>query len=818
MVGLVIVSHSAKLAEGVADLMRGMAGAEVKIAAAGGMDLPDQPLGTDANLIHQAIERVYSENGVAVLVDLGSAILSTELALEMLSPEKRARVVIAPAALVEGGIAAAVQARLGSSLKAVIAEAQTALDAKLSQLGVARNADASPETPTQAPQTAENPTLELVLTVNNALGLHARPAAKFVQTAARFASGVRVQDVTTGRGPVNAKSINAVTTLGVLRGHEIRVSAQGNDAQAVLDALQELARQNFGDAETPAPIQPPKPVEPAPTASGNEFIGLAASPGYAIGAARVYRPALPEIPQETIEDPQEEWTRLDAAIRQAEIQLRAARQTLNGRGNSAEAGIFEAQVLMLQDQALQEPARREIFEKHTNAARALYDAAESIAQQYEALKDEYLRARAADVRAVARQVLTNLLGVSQTFEFRAGILITPDLTPAETAQLDPVIVRGICTALGGPTGHSAILATSLGIPAVVGLGDTILQVNDGDTLIVDGSRGRVWVNPDAEQLAEYTDRIHAAKRDKQHAHTARHERAITRDGHRVEIAANIGSVKDAQAAVENGAEAVGLFRTEFLFLHRREAPGEEEQYEVYRAAAQILDPRPLLIRTLDVGGDKPLPYVNAPQEANPFLGLRGLRLALAQPDLFKTQLCAILRVANEFPVRVMFPMVSTIEEFREAQRYIAESRADLQARTIAVPDYLETGIMVEVPSAALRANAFAREVDFFSIGTNDLTQYTLAAERGNPYVAILADSNDPAVLQLISNVVTAAHAHNKWVGVCGEMAGDPDAIPRLVGLGVDELSMSAPLIPQAKLIVRGLDFGQAQEQAQAALE
>lgn len=806
MVGLVIVSHSAKLAQGVAELMRGMAGADVQIATAGGMDMPDHPLGTDANLIHQAIEQVYSSDGVAVLVDLGSAILSTELAFEMLAPEQREHVKIVPAPLVEGGMAAAVQARLGSSLDAVIAEARTALAAKLSQLGIA---DSEPVLSTPSASSVF-PVHELVLSVNNLLGLHARPAAKFVRTAARFNAQVHLQDLTNGRGPVNAKSINAVTTLGVLHGHEIKIIARGADAQAALDAIQALADENFGD-EVATEQRLTRSVR-APSSSANEIVGLAASPGYAIGPARVYSSTLPPIPQDKVQDPAREWTKLSDAIHQAQTRLQQARQALNGRGKSAEAEIFDAQQLMLQDEALQEPAHRAILEQKQNAAQAFDRAASHIAAQYEALEDEYQRARAVDVRAVARLVLMNLLGASQTVSFETGILVAPDLTPAETAHLDPAVVQAICTAYGGPTGHSAILAKSLGIPAVVGLGDTILQVKDGDTLVVDGGQGSVWLNPDDAQVADYQARIEQARSDAAKVRAQRNELATTRDGHRVEIAANIGSIEDARRAVEMGAEAVGLFRTEFLFLDRRDAPTEDEQYETYRAVAEILSPRPLLIRTLDIGGDKPVAYANMPHEANPFLGLRGLRLSLAQPELFKPQLRAILRVAAEFPVRVMFPMVSTVPEFQAAKKWLKQARTELQSRGVPAADRVETGIMVEVPSAALIADSFAREVDFFSIGTNDLTQYTLAAERGNPNVASLADSFHPAVVSLIASVVRAAHAHNKWVGVCGEMGGDVQAIPLLVGLGIDELSMSAPLIPHAKDLVRSLSFVELQQE------
>ncbi len=815
MVGLVIVSHSAKLAEGVVELMRGMAGEQVQIAAAGGMDTPEHGLGTDANLIHNAIERVYSPDGVVVLVDLGSAILSTEFALDMLTPEQRTHVRIAPAPLVEGGIAAAVQAKLGSPPDAVIAEARSAFDAKLAQMGVAL-AQAGGTAELEPFEALNQPTSELVLTVKNRLGLHARPAAKFVQAAARFAANVLVQDVTNGRGPVNAKSINAVATLGVLQGHEIKITAQGADAQRALDALNVLAEENFGDTETEA-AEERQPMPVAEAMAENEYAGRAASPGYAMGPARIYVPTLPPIPQDSSQDPEEQWKRLARAIQAAEEQLERVRDALHSKSRKGEAEIFEAQILMLQDEAIQEPARRAIFEEKRNAAWAFDEAATGVALGYEKLESEYLRARAADVRAVARLVLQNLLGVSGKVEFEKGVLIAPDLTPAETAHLDPKLVQAICTAFGGPTGHSAILAKSLGIPAVVGLGERILRVKDGETLLVDGYAGRVWVKPDAELIQDYTTRMERAERSADEIRALRLEPAVTRDGHRVEIAANIGSVKDAKLAVEMGAEAVGLFRTEFLFLDRRDAPSEEEQFETYRAVAQVMEGRPLLIRTLDIGGDKPLAYANAPQEANPFLGLRGLRFGLAHPDLFTTQLRAILRVANDFPVRMMFPMVSTVKEFRAAQDLVEQARVELNARGI-TPPRVETGIMVEVPSAALHAKAFAREVDFFSIGTNDLTQYTLAAERGNPNVAELAEELHPAVLQLVGMVVDAAHAEGKWVGVCGEMGGDPKAIPLLVGLGVDELSMAPPLIPRGKQIVRELSFAEEQVKARQVVE
>jgi phosphocarrier protein FPr len=825
MVGLVIVSHSAKLAEGVAELARGMAGPDVQLAATGGLDLPDRPLGTDANLVQRAIEQVYSDDGVLVLMDLGSAVLSAEMAVEALPPAHGRRIVLCEAPLVEGALAAAVQARLGSTLDEVAAEARGALAPKAEQLGAASAMRPAPEPPPQPAAIGER--AELRLTVHNRLGLHARPAARFVQTAARFHAAIEVRNLTTGRGPVSAKSINAVATLGVRQGHEILLSANGPDVEGALAAFQSLADLNFGDEDgepRALEVAPPPTVEPG--VSSREAIlhpsslqGLPASPGIAIGQARQFRPAMPVAPSHTVDDPEREWNALLAAIEKTRAQIAGTRESVNRRAGAYSAAIFEAHSLYLDDEALREPARRAIIEDHLNAAAAWQHATDQMAAEYRALDDEYQRIRADDVIDVGRQVVLNLLGQSLSAPVlsQAGVLVAPDLTPADTARLDPALALGICTTFGGPTSHSAILARSLDIPAVVGLDERILEIAEGTLLIVDGVTGQVFPNPEDSLVAEYTQRAEDARAAKAEARAASAAPAVTRDGHRVEVVANIGSPDEARAAVAAGAEGVGLFRTEFVFLDRQVAPDEEEQYAAYRAAAQGLEGRPLIIRTLDVGGDKPLPYLDLGAEANPFLGWRAIRLCLAKPDLFKTQLRAIVRAAADFPVKVMFPMVATLAEWQAARALLEEARHEVKNRGQPAPERIETGIMVEIPSAALLAAQFAGEVDFFSIGTNDLSQYTLAAERGNARVATLADGFQPAVLRLIQMVVEAAHARGKWVGVCGEMGGDPLAVPLLVGLGVDELSMNAPAIPKAKQIIRALDIASAQAVARSAL-
>jgi len=816
VIGIVIVSHSAKLAEGVVELARNMGGADISIQAAGGLHMDDDTLGTDPMLILSAIEKVYSDDGVLVLMDLGSALLSSEMALEMLPDEKREKVVLCEAPLVEGAIAAAVQARIGSSIQQVIAEARSALAPKTSHLK-------TPTPETNQPHIIESneDRLELNLIVNNALGLHARPAARFVQTAGKFPTEtILITNRTTGSNPISAKSINSVIMLGVRQGHQIQVTASGPNASAALDAIKALADDNFGDQES---IYAPASINPVPVPVSNKdssiLIGVPASAGVALGSAFLYRPTPAAIPQHHIENPEEEWKKLLESIAKARTEIEADRIAAAKRIDQETAAIFEAHRMFLDDEALLLPTREKIFKEKQNAAMAWKATVEKVSAGFHALEDIYLQARGKDVEDVGRQVLLQVLGIDpENFVMdRPGILIATDFTPAETSHFDPATVLGICTALGGPTSHSAILARSLGIPAVVGLGDDILALKDGLPLILDGESGKIFIDPQPEIVNQYSLKADALQKAKDKARLERAAPAITLDGRRVEIAANIGSVTGAKLAVEAGAEGVGLLRTEFLFLDRTTAPDEEEQYEAYRNTAKALDGRPLIIRTMDIGGDKSIPYLHMEQEANPFLGWRAIRISLSQPELFKNQLRAILRVAAEFPVKIMFPMIATLDELRRAKALIVEAQHELNIRKEAYSEKIETGIMVEIPSVVQMADVFAREVDFFSIGTNDLTQYTLAVDRTNAKVASLADACHPAVLRQIRQVVEAAHAHGIWAGVCGELAGDLDAIPILLGLGLDELSMSHPSIPLAKEIVRAWSVSQAQSLAEKAL-
>jgi multiphosphoryl transfer protein len=815
MVGIVLVSHSATLAAGVRELAAEMAGPDVRLELAGGIDAPEPALGTDAVRVAEAIARADSGDGVLVLMDLGSAVLSAETALDLLTPEQQGRVLLSEAPLVEGAVAAAVAARLGAPLAEVAAEARGGLQGKVAHLGAGE-----PEAQVAALAAAPSEEgLTLRLDIDNPLGLHARPAARFVQTAGGFDADVEVTNLTRGLGPAGGRSLNGLATLGIRQGHEILVSARGPQAAAALDALAALAGRDFDEELAPTASTPLTPVAapPGPTPEGG-LAGLPGAPGIVSGPAR-HLVAAPEIPTGSSGDAEAEWEALEGALEQVRAEIGAARESVQARAGEYSAAIFDAHLLFLDDDALLGPARSAIFEEGRNAAEAWHAASQAVAADYRSLDDDYLSARAEDLTGVAHQVVAALTGHAGAPSLASpGIVVAADLTPADTVALDRELAHGIATAAGSPTSHSAILARSLGIPAAVGLGEALLEVPEDTALLLDGDVGVVFVEPPDELVADYERRSGVREEAAREARASAAEPALTRDGHPIEVVANIGSPDDVPVALANGAEGVGLLRTEFLFLERDSMPSEDEQHAAYSRIAEALEGRPLVLRTLDVGADKPLPYLPAQTEANPFLGVRGIRLALARPELLETQLRAVLRTSAEHPLlKVMFPMVATLEEYRQARSALERVREELEQAGTAMPEDLEVGVMIEVPAAALAAEAFAPEVDFFSLGTNDLTQYTMAAERGNASVAGLADGLHPSVLRLVRIVAEAASRHGRWVGVCGELASDLTAVPVLVGLGVTELSANAPAIPAVKRAVRGIDTGAARALADKAL-
>ncbi|WP_043933509.1 phosphoenolpyruvate--protein phosphotransferase [Bacillus sp. EB01] len=548
--------------------------------------------------------------------------------------------------------------------------------------------------------------------------------------------------------------------------------------------------------------------------------GIAASNGIAI--AKAYRLTEPDFSfsKETILNPGTEVERFRKALEQSKSELELIRDRANETLGPDKAAIFEAHLLVLSDPELVSPIEDRIRTENVNAEFALNETASMFITMFEQMDNEYMKERAADIRDVTKRILARLLGVqlpNPSMIAEEVIVVGEDLTPSDTAQLNREFVKGFTTDIGGRTSHSAIMARSLEIPAVVGTRNATDTINNGDLVIVDGLKGEVHINPTPELVQAY-EQI-KADYEAQKAEWAKlvNEKTVTADGHEVELGANIGTPKDLKGVRENGAEAVGLYRTEFLYMGRDQLPTEDEQFEAYKAVLEGMEGRPVVVRTLDIGGDKELPYLQLPKEMNPFLGFRAIRLCLEEQGIFRTQLRALLRASSYGNLKIMFPMIATLDEFRQAKAMLEEEKAKLAEEGATISDRIELGIMVEIPSTAVIADQFAKEVDFFSIGTNDLIQYTMAADRMNERVSYLYQPYNPAILRLVKMVIDAAHAEGKWAGMCGEMAGDETAIPLLVGLGLDEFSMSATSILKARNQIKKLKKAEMEELAQKAL-
>jgi phosphoenolpyruvate-protein phosphotransferase/dihydroxyacetone kinase phosphotransfer subunit len=794
--GLVVVSHSRALADAAVSLAAQMLhGSQVQIAVAAGLDATT--FGTDAAAIVEAINAADDGSGVVILMDIGSAVLSAEMALDMVEPDVRARAVLCPAPLVEGLVVAAVAAAGGAAPGEVAAEALGSLTAKQAHVTVPSAPPVTePSVSSGLSDTNIRPASHTaVVKIANQHGLHARPAARLVQEARLFDARIELRNLDTGAGPVPATSLSRVATLGALCGHRVELSAAGSQAREALDHVVALAHRRFDEHE----LRSEAAAEASDIRRSNGT-PMPASPGIAIGPALTMRTADVDVPDETPGDNATEWRRVRAAIAEVRREIQRIRATAAREGREGEAGIFDAHLMLIDDIDLLDDVRARIGAGHA-APRAWADAIASIEADFAAVPDEYLRGRVADVHAVGQQVARALAGAPVSRIDGEGVLIANDLVPAQVADLDTSRVTGLVMAAGSPTSHSVILARSRAVPAVVAAGPSVLDVPPGTTVALDGTTGRVFVDPSEETLRELRAADQRARAKAALAKAGALAPAVTGDQVEVLVGANLGSVEDARTAAVHGAELAGLVRTEFLYLDRSQPPTTEEQIEVYRALADALGGKRLTLRTLDVGGDKPLAYVPQPHEANPFLGMRGIRLALAQRDLLDDQLRAIVAVAQETPVSVMFPMVSTLAELAETRDRLDRA---IQLCGRGRPKGLQVGIMVEVPAAALKAAAFASHVDFFSIGTNDLTQYTLAAERGNPSVAALGDPLDPAVLRLVDAVCRAAD-NRCLVAVCGELAADERATPLLVALGVRELSVTPASVAAVKQAVRQID-------------
>ncbi|HDK3551135.1 TPA: phosphoenolpyruvate--protein phosphotransferase [Staphylococcus aureus] len=550
--------------------------------------------------------------------------------------------------------------------------------------------------------------------------------------------------------------------------------------------------------------------------------GIAASDGVAIAKAYLLvEPDLTFDKNEKVTDVEGEVAKFNNAIEASKVELTKIRNNAEVQLGADKAAIFDAHLLVLDDPELIQPIQDKIKNENANAASALTDVTTQFVTIFESMDNEYMKERAADIRDVSKRVLSHILGVelpNPSMIDESVVIVGNDLTPSDTAQLNKEFVQGFATNIGGRTSHSAIMSRSLEIPAIVGTKSITQEVKQGDMIIVDGLNGDVIVNPTEDELIAYQDKRERYFADKKELQKLRDADTVTVDGVHAELAANIGTPNDLPGVIENGAQGIGLYRTEFLYMGRDQMPTEEEQFEAYKEVLEAMDGKRVVVRTLDIGGDKELSYLNLPEEMNPFLGYRAIRLCLAQQDIFRPQLRALLRASVYGKLNIMFPMVATINEFREAKAILLEEKENLKNEGHDISDDIELGIMLEIPATAALADVFAKEVDFFSIGTNDLIQYTLAADRMSERVSYLYQPYNPSILRLVKQVIEASHKEGKWTGMCGEMAGDETAIPLLLGLGLDEFSMSATSILKARRQINGLSKNEMTELANRAVD
>ncbi len=554
-----------------------------------------------------------------------------------------------------------------------------------------------------------------------------------------------------------------------------------------------------------------------------EIKGIGVSAGVAVGKAFLVTTEEDRIVERTVPDEEipREIQRFEEALILTRRQIHEIQQKVATAIGQESAGIFDAHLLVVDDRSFVEEVIRGLSAQKRNVEAVLSGVADRYAHALEALEDDYLRERAADVRDVTRRVLRNLSGRSTAFLAQLSephIIIANDLAPSETATLNREKVLGFATDLGSPTSHTAIMARALALPAVVGLHDVSVRISTGDMVLLDGHKGLIYIRPTRERLEQYGKVAELRQSIQARMAALQKEAAVTVDGYEVTLSANIELPADVDAVLKNGATGVGLFRTEYLYLSMKQLPTEDEQAAAYEEVARRVEPAPAIIRTLDLGGDKFLSHLKTPAELNPFMGWRAIRFCLAQPDIFKTQLKAVLRASRYHNVRLMYPMVSNVEEVLRANELLEEARNELRQRNVPFNEKLEVGVMIEVPSAAITAELIAPHVSFFSLGTNDLVQYTLAVDRVNERVAYLYEPTHPAIIKLIKHTIDVGHEHGIWIGICGEVAGNPLMAPLLMGLGVDEFSMSPSALPMVKALIRSLRFSQAEELANAAQE
>ena len=804
MVGLLLVSHSRPLAEAAVELIRRTVDPNLSIACSGGVGDNREELGTDAVEILQAITSVYSEEGVLVLMDMGSAILSAETAKDLLDPEQQGKIVLSSAPLVEGGIAAAVQAQLGASISEVAKAAGESLLPKQDHVH-----DVTP--PENKEQPAAPPTDYEILevTIENEHGLHLRPAAALIRGLAEFQGEVLIENRSAGRGPVAAKSLVNVTRLQIRQGDRVRFSISSPNPQPLIDSIRSMVANQFGEqAATPSGL----------SGKLKESGTFGVSRGIAIGRP-VFLASIPvTLPTYAIQTDSEvasEISRLRSALTASAAEFDARISRLQGSLHPNDLRVFEAQRMILLDPSILQEVEEKIRKDRLNSAVAWHEVLARHTGDQEKVDDPYLRARAADFREVERIGLTQMIAAEESSSLsgtplaEGQILVCDELTPSLAENFSRRGISGVIQLQGGAASHGAILARALSLPAIGGAQGYEEKIRAAETVAINGAEGSLWIEPSPDLL----ERLERAR---QLEHSQLNEAlqdsgrpAVTADGVGVLVAANAGSAQDILNASRYGADAVGLFRSEFLFQQFDHEPGEQQQIDAYRMALandeKIL---PLTVRLLDVGADKPLKFLRPQKEANPFLGVRGVRLLFANPAFFRTHLRALLRVAESLPLKLLVPMVTDVSEILHLKQLLDELAAELRNQNIPHRWPLPFGVMIETPAAALLTDQLISHVHFLSIGTNDLTQYVLCAERGSPALSAFADPLHPAVVRICAEVIRKSREKGIAASVCGEVASDVDAIPILLGLGLREFSVTATAVPETKSLIRKLDAAQ----------
>jgi multiphosphoryl transfer protein len=805
MVGLVLVSHSRPLAEAVAELVRLTVKAELRLTCSGGVGDQRAELGTDAIEIQEAINLVYSDDGVLVLMDMGSAILSAETAKDFLNPEQQEKVRLTSAPLVEGGIAAAVQAQLGASLDEV---ADAALRSLLPKQDQVQDVVSAPSA-SSVPDVPINEILDV--TIQNTHGLHLRPAALLIKTLSGFSAEVLVENRSASRGPVLARSLVDLARLQIREGDSVRFSISSPDPKPVVDSILSLVERKFDEAASSA-------AQPEAEGRPDDSQPFAVSPGIAIGRPLLLETVLPPVPTYTVmsaPDITKEIEKLRSAVAAALAEFDSRIDRLRASVPQNELQIFDAQRMIFADPTLLKEVQTKIRELHLNAAAAWHEILSHYAADQEKADDPYLRARAADFREVGRTVLNRLIDekkesvLPQEIFADSTILICEELTPTLAESFRRLSVAGVVQLGGGPTSHGAILARALGLPAIGGARSKLEDLRKAQRVAISGSEGTLWIDPPSDVFADLLGRQQLERSESQRALQVSQEQAITKDGTSVQVGGNAGSAEDIANARTNGAEFIGLFRSEFLFQNFEQEPDEDRQLAAYQEAlAPAGETFPVTVRLLDVGGDKPLKFLPQPQEANPFLGVRGIRLLMANQRFFRTHLRTILRLADSFQVQLLIPMITDLSEILATRKMLLALSEELRKANVPHRWPIPIGAMIETPSAGLLIDQLLPHLDFLSIGTNDLTQYVLCAERGNASLSGFSDSLHPAVLRICEQVIRAAQERGVKASICGEIASDREAIPILLSLGFRAFSVTAAAVPAIKSQIRKLSIAE----------